>query len=186
MFSGESQMKLFLSSLAAVGFALIAAAPAAAESVSGLTWTPPSSWKVDAPRPMRAASYSIPAAGDAEGGECVVYYFGPGQGGGVEANIDRWVKQFQAPGGGPADKLAKRADRSVGGIPVATLELTGTYLFKPFPMAPNATPKPDYRMIAAIVQGKDAPVFFKLTAPKKTAGAAEADFWKMIESLKKQ
>jgi hypothetical protein len=41
-------------------------------------------------------------------------------------------------------------------------------------------------MLAAIVQGKDAPVFFKLTAPKKTADAAEADFWKMIESLKKQ
>jgi hypothetical protein len=136
---------------------------------------------------MRAATYEVPAApGDAEGGECVAYYFGPGQGGGVEANIDRWVAQFQAPGGGPADKLAKREDKTVNGIRVTTLELTGTYLFKPFPMAPKATAKPGYRMLAAIAEGADAPVFFKLTAPKKTADAAEADFWKMIESLKKQ
>jgi hypothetical protein len=166
--------------------AMIAASPLAAESVSGLTWTPPSAWKAEGPRPMRAASYAIPAAsGDSEGGECVVYYFGPGQGGGVEANIDRWVAQFQAPDGGPAGKLAKRADKTVNGIRVTTLDLTGTYLFKPFPMAPKATPKPGYRMLAAIVEGSDAPVFFKLTAPKKTADAAEADFWKMIESLKK-
>jgi hypothetical protein len=135
---------------------------------------------------MRAATYTIPAAaGDADGGECVVYYFGPGQGGSVEANIDRWIQQFHAPDGGPADKLAKRGTKTVNGIPVTTLDLTGTYLFRAFPMAPNATPKPGYRMLAAIAQGKDAPVFFKLTAPKKTAGAAEADFWKMIESLKK-
>jgi hypothetical protein len=166
--------------------ALIAASPLAAESASGLTWTPPATWKATGPGPMRAATYTIPAAsGDSEGGECVVYYFGAGQGGGVEANIDRWVKQFQAPNGGPADELAKRADKTVNGIAVTTLDLTGTYLFKPFPMAPKATPKPGYRMLAGIAQGSDAPVFFKLTAPKKTADAAEADFWKMIESLKK-
>jgi hypothetical protein len=191
-------MKLAFMRLAAVAFtALVIAAmvftvlvitePLAAESVSGLTWTPPSSWKAEGARPMRAASYTIAAApGDSEGGECVVYYFGPGQGGGVDANIERWVQQFQAPDGGPAAKLAKRASKTVNGIAVTTLDLTGTYLFKPFPMAPKATPKPGYRMLAAIAQGSDAPVFFKLTAPKKTADAAEADFWKMIEALKKQ
>lgn len=181
-------MQLPLSRLVAALFVLaIAAAPLAAESASGLSWTAPASWKADAARPMRAATYSIPAAaGDTESGECVVYYFGPGQGGGVEANIERWIKQFQAPDGGPADKLAKRADKTFGGIPVTTLDLTGTYLFRPAPMAPQATPKPGYRMLAAIVQGKDAPVFFKLTAPKKTAAAAEAAFWQMIGSLKKQ
>jgi hypothetical protein len=52
-------------------------------------------------------------------------------------------------------------------------------------MAPKATPKPGYRMLAAIAQGQDAPVFFKLTAPKKTADAAEPDYQKMLTSLKK-
>jgi len=177
----------FSTRIAVVLVLILAAAPLGAESASGLSWTAPASWKAEAARPMRAATYLIPAAaGDAEGGECVVYYFGPGQGGSVDANIDRWIQQFQAPDGGPADKLAKRGNKTGNGIPVPTLELTGTYLFKPFPMAPKAMPKPGYRMLAAIAQGKDAPVFFKLTAPKKTADAAEADFWKMIESLKKQ
>ncbi len=136
---------------------------------------------------MRAASYQIPpAAGDAEGGECIVYYFGPGQGGGVEANVQRWIGQFEAPGGGPADKLAKRTSTTVGGIPVALLDLSGTYLFKPAPMAPQATRKPGYRMLAAIAEGKDAPVFFKLTAPAKTAAEAEAAFKAMINSLSKK
>lgn len=138
-------------------------------------------------RPMRAASYGISAAaGDSEGGECIVYYFGPGQGGGVEANVKRWIGQFQAPDGGPADGLAKRSSKTVNGIEVTLLDLTGTYLFKPFPMAPQATKKPGYRMLAAIAQGKDAPVFFKLTAPVKTAAAAEAAFMKMIDSLERQ
>ncbi|MEZ5361088.1 MAG: hypothetical protein R2748_01800 [Bryobacterales bacterium] len=136
---------------------------------------------------MRAASYKIPAAaGDSEGGECIVYYFGPGQGGSVEANVERWIGQFQAPDGGPADKLAKRSQKTINGIPVAFLDLTGTYLFKPFPMAPQATKKPGYRMLAAIAQGKDAPVFFKLTAPAKTAAAAESAFQAMVASLAKQ
>jgi len=136
---------------------------------------------------MRAASYAIePASGDSEGGECIVYYFGPGQGGGVEANIQRWIGQFEAPGGGPADGLAERSRKTVNGIEVTLLDLTGTYLFKPFPMAPSATKKPGYRMLAAIAEGKDAPVFFKLTAPQKTAAAAEPAFRQMIESLERQ
>jgi hypothetical protein len=158
----------------------------AAESAGGLSWTVPASWKAQPQRPMRVATYTVPkTAGDAEDGEMIVYYFGPGQGGGVELNVDRWVGQFQAPDGGPADKLVRRSDKVINGIKVTTIDITGTYLFRPSPMAPKATPKPGYRMLAAIAQGQDAPVFFKLTAPKKTADAAEPDYQKMLSSLKK-
>ena len=101
------------------------------------------------------------------------------------AHIQRWVGQFTAPDGGPADGLAKRSSKTVNGIEVAILDLTGTYLFKAFPMAREATPKPGYRMLAAIAKGTDAPVFFKLTAPKKTADAVEAQFFAIVDSLKK-
>lgn len=172
---------------AVASLALLTVVSLSADSASGLSWTVPSSWEKQSDRPMRAGTYEVPpAAGDSEPGDFAVYYFGPGQGGSVNANIDRWIKQFQAPDGGPADKLAERGTKTVNGMTVTTLDVTGTYLFKPFPMAPKATPKPGYRMLAAIVQGSDAPVFFKLTAPKKTADAAEDDFWKMVESLKKQ
>ncbi len=135
---------------------------------------------------MRAATYTLPAApGDSEDGECAVYYFGEGQGGGVDANVKRWVGQFQAPGGGPADALAKTSKKTINGIAVTIVDLTGTYMFRAAPMAPQATPKPGYRMLAAIAEGSQAPVFFKLTAPKKTADAAEAEFLRVLESLKK-
>ena len=180
-------MNLRVSVASTVLVSLFSATLALGGSVSGISWQEPERWSAQPQRPMRAATYAIPAApGDSEGGECVVYYFGPGQGGGVEANVKRWIGQFQAPDGGPADKLAKRSQKTVNGIEVTLLELTGTYLFKPFPMAPQATEKPGYRMLAAIAEGDDAPVFFKLTAPMKTAAAAEAEFEKMIGSLSRQ
>lgn len=158
---------------------------ALAGSAGGLSWAEPKGWESQA-KPMRAANYVVPGAGGAEAGEMAVYYFGPGQGGSVEANVQRWIGQFRAPDGGPADKLAERSQTTVNGIEVTLLDLTGTYLFKPFPMARQATPKPGYRMLAAIAQGADAPVFFKLTAPEKTAAEAEAEFRRIIQSLRKQ
>lgn len=156
-----------------------------AESAGGVSWTAPDGW-TSQPKRMRAANYVVPAAGgDSEGGECGIYFFGAGQGGSVEANVRRWIGQFRAPDGGPADALAKRASETIKGIPVTIIDLTGTYLFKPFPMAQNVTPKPGYRMLAAIAEAPQGPVFFKLTAPEATTTAAEATFRKMLASLKK-
>lgn len=154
----------------------------AAASAGGLSWDAPEGWSTQS-KPMRAANYVVPGAGGAEAGECAVYYFGPGQGGGVEANMERWIDQFRAPDGGPADTLAERSSETVNGVEVSRLELTGTYLFKPFPMARQATEKPGYMMLAAIAQGPNAPIFFKLTAPEETAEAARAAFDEMIASI---
>ena len=65
------------------------------------------------------------------------------------------------------------------------VDVTGTYMFKPFPRARKATPKPGYRMLAAIAEGPKGNVFFKLTAPRKTADEAEAAFHKMLGSLRR-
>jgi len=173
------------SAVLALSLCLAVAPLAAAEGAGGLSWTKPSGW-TSKQRPMRAANYVVPpAGGDSEPGECAVYYFGSGQGGGVEANVQRWIGQFRAPDGGSADKLAKRSSKTVGGVRLTLVDLTGTYMFKPSPMAPKATPKPGYRMIAAIAEGPDAPIFFKLTAPEKTAASAEAAFQEMLDSIAK-
>ena len=110
----------------------------------------------------------------------------PGRAAGVEANLRRWLGQFVKADGTPiAAADADRSDQQVGGMQVTVLDVTGTYLFKPFPMAPQATPMPGYRMLAAIVQGPDAPIFFKLTAPAKTVAEAEPEFRKLIASLRR-
>ena len=51
----------------------------------------------EAQRPMRLATYTV--APDAE---CGVYFFGSGQGGSVEANLDRWIGQFLQADGKPS------------------------------------------------------------------------------------
>ena len=85
--AAEATFNTFISSLAKGG---------GAASVAGIRWSIPNGWNEQPPRQMRVATYAVPAAsGDAEGGECAVFYFGNDQGGGVEANIDRWVAQFE-------------------------------------------------------------------------------------------
>ncbi len=164
-------------------FCLASAGQSAAQEAGGLRFDAPSGWESQ-PKPMRTANFVVPGAGG--DGECAVYYFGPGQGGGVEANIQRWLGQFLGADGRPLRAAdAKRTQRTVNGIEVTTLDVAGTYLFKPFPMARQAVEKPGYRMLAVIARGPDAPIFFKLTAPRETAAAAEAAFHKMIDSLRK-
>ena len=105
------------------------AAGGSTTSAAGVTWTVPEGWQAQGPRPMRAATFSIPAAsGDAEGAECGVFFFGSGQGGDPEANIARWAAQFE---GGPTPE---RATREVNGIAVKLVKISGTYLAPAGPM----------------------------------------------------
>ena len=84
---------------------------------------------------MRAAEYRVPrAAGDPEDAECTVITFGPGMGGSVDDNIDRWVKQLD--GASPP----VRSTRTVHGMKVTRVETTGTYLGMRMPGAPPSHP----------------------------------------------
>ena len=86
-----------------------------AESTAGLHWTAPPGWTSQGPQPMRTVTYTISAAaGDHDNGECGVYLFGTGQGGSIDANIERWKSQFRAPDGKPA--VAKVADGGPPGL----------------------------------------------------------------------
>jgi hypothetical protein len=148
-----------------------------AESVAGLHWTAPAGWKSEAPRPMRAATYTVADA------ECVVYFFGQGQGGGVQANIDRWKGQFSQPNGQPV--AAKTGKRTVHGLPVTTIELAGTYAGMAGPMGGAAAPKPDYRMLGAIVENPGGNLFVKFTGPVKTIAANQTKFDQLLGSFDK-
>ena len=153
-----------------------------ATDAGGVKWNVPASWKALPDRPMRAGTYSVPpAAGDSEAGEMAVFYFGQGQGGSVEANVQRWIGQFEK-----VTTPAKRATQKLNGLSVTTIEIAGTYLFSPSPMSPEKTPKPGYRMLGAIVEGTEGPVFFKFTAPAKTIAVNETAFQTMLKSIAKK
>jgi hypothetical protein len=153
-----------------------------AESAGGLRWTAPAGWKAEAARPMRAATYSIaPVAGDQGVAECVVNYFGPGQGGGVDANVERWKGQLLGPDGKPAP--AKVEKRTLRGVSVVVIDSSGGYTGMGGPMAAAAKPEPGYRLLGAIVEGPGGNLFFKLTGPAKTIAANQKNFEQLLASI---
>lgn len=128
---------------------------------------------------MRAATYSVPkTAGDAEDGECAVFYFGAGQGGGVQANIDRWYGQFESTAKPPAPRAGK-----AGKYKVTYVEHSGAYKSGGPMMGAPAAKKPGFQLLGAIVEGPQGSVFYKLTGPSKTVSAAKAAFEKMIAGI---
>jgi hypothetical protein len=159
--------------------------PLLAESVAGLKWTAPPGWKNDGvSRPMRAATYLISAApGDPAGAECVVYFFGAGQGGSVEANLERWKGQMLTAAGQAAD--AKIAKRTVHGLTVSTIDSTGDYTGMGGPMASKSMAK-GYRMLGAIIEGSGGNIFIKFAGPIKTVTANQPKFEQMVGSFDKE
>jgi hypothetical protein len=129
---------------------------------------------------MRKAQYRIPGeAGDAE---CVVFYFGPGQGGDARANAERWAGQFTQPDGRASTEVMKTESLDVNGLNVMWVEVKGTYKASPM-MGGSAEPNPGYMLFGAIASGPDANWFFKLTGPEATVEANRSAFDAMVRSL---
>lgn len=159
----------------------------APNQAAGIAWTIPAGWEIGPARQMRVATYRIHAvAGDPEDAECAAYFFGPGQGGSVEANLDRWAHQFTAANGQPLAQAPKVEKRQVAGFNVATMSVSGTYLGGGGMMSQQEINKPNFRMLAAIVEAPQGLVFFKFTGPLNTVSAAEADFNGLIASIHAQ
>jgi hypothetical protein len=148
--------------------------------VAGVQWAVPARWASKGERPFRVATYTVPAAqGDAEPAECGVSYFGADQGGAIDMNIDRWISQFEptsAPG---------RSTKEVSGMKVTLVQIAGAYLAPAGPMMAPTGKKENFRLLGAIVEGPQGSVFFKLTGPASTVGAAEQEFDALIGSLSK-
>ena len=154
---------------------------------AGIAWTVPAGWEAEPARQMRIATYRIHAiAGDPEDAECAVYFFGAGQGGTVEANLDRWAHQFTSPDGQPISQPAKIEKRVIAGLTVSTITASGTYLGAGGMVSQEQVKKPNFRMQGAIVEAPEGLVFYKLTGPLNTVAAAENDFNSLLGSVHRQ
>ena len=164
---------------------LVPAMPSATPSGEGggLLWTAPASWIEEPPASsMRKAQYSLPAVpGDAEPGQCAVFYFGAGQGGDVKGNVDRWASQFTNASGGHSTPTV--TEGSVAGLKVLKVVTEGTYA-PSATMGGDTTPKPGQMLLGAIVEGQDANWFFKCTGPKKTMESHRKAFDSLIETVR--
>lgn len=158
-----------------------AANSAAASAPLGVTWQEPEGFKrVPKESPVRRATYLVPRAGsDTQDGELVVFYFGPGQGGGVDANITRWVQQFQGASSGDVH----RATRDANGLKQHTVEIDKGTFNSQMPGDPSP-PRQDYALLGAIVEAPTGSYFFKLTGPRATVKAARDAFYRFLDSIK--
>ena len=151
-----------------------------AGAAGGVRWTVPARWSAGAGNAMRVATYAVPAAKGKDAGECAVFFFDSGQGGSVDANVERWTRQFEgAPKG-------ERTTSEVAGIRVTRVQVAGTYLAPGGPMMQSQGKKTGYRLLGAIVEAPQGSVFFKLTGPAATVAGAQPDFDALVGSIRKE
>lgn len=152
-------------------------APATFE-VGEFKFARPSSWEwVENSSPMRKAQLKINDASKKESAEVIFFHFGEGGGGGTQANIDRWLGQFQE----AREKLNPKIETSTAaGRKVTYVQAEGTYL-SGMPGG-NKTPQPGTVLLGAIVESAKGNVFIRMTGPSKVAATAKADFRKMVEN----
>ena len=150
---------------------------------AGLTWTMPADWIQEPPaNMMRQAQYRVPGPGG--DGQCVVYYFGAGQGGGPQANAERWADQFEQPDGRSSREVLVTTESETNGLPTLLVEVTGTYKEGGMMMTGGPeTINPGYMLKAAIVEGPDAHWFFKFTGPEETVRATAEQFQALVDSI---
>lgn len=156
----------------------VAAAPSG--SSKQLAWDAPKGWtRADKPSAMRRATYTLPKQdGDADAPDLAISVAG----GAVDANVDRWVQQFEE----DAKPSLKKSTRKIGPYEVTMAELRGTWMGSGMPGG-GVPPKHGYAMIAAIVPvDADAKWFFKLVGPQKSVDAARADFETFLNSIRAQ
>ncbi len=133
---------------------------------------------------MRVAQYALPKAeGDPEDGSLVLYYFGSGQGGSIDANVERWIGQMEQPGGGSSKEKAKTASVVVNGLKVTTVDVTGTYTAQMAPGSEARYNSANYRLRAAIVETPKGNYFAKLVGPEKTIARWDKEFQAYVNSF---
>lgn len=149
--------------------------PAPDEEPAAITWKPPAGWQVaQNPNPMRIATYHPPPAkGDPPGAEVIVARAG----GSVDANIDRWLGQFDAP------ENQSRSKTKVAGFDTTFVEVSGTYEGGMSMNDPSPKPEPGWTLRGAIVETPGTSYFFKMIGPNATIAAARPGFDAMVRGI---
>ncbi len=171
-----------------------AAAPAmpAAEGSAALAggtgkaqWTAPPTWTVETPSSsMRVAQWELPAPAGKEA-ECAMFHFSGG--GGVDDNINRWIRQFDRPGtpadgsGSPPD--GDRAILEVNGVKVTMARTQGTFKTQGVTMAGPVERKENYALFAAIFEAPGDPYFLKCVGHTEVIAAEEKAMVGLVNSF---
>lgn len=173
----KSVLLPWLASLATASLLTAAEAPSTFP-VGEFKFRRPATWGwVETTSPMRKAQLKVEAPGVAGSGEVIFFHFGPSNGGGTQANVQRWLGQFEEKGDSLKSKVEETTVRQRR---ITYVRAEGTYL-SGLPGGPK-TPQPNTMLLGAIVESPEGSVFIRFTGPIALGQAAEADFRKLAES----
>ena len=145
----------------------------------------PDSWKSEKVKGLfRAFQFVVPKADDdRKDAEVVIFYFERGAGS-AEDNIKRQQKAFIPAEG---QKIVSSLDNfKVGGVEVAYLDISGTYVTKNPPFDPKAKEErfPNYRMLYVYFPADNGLYTVRLVGPAKTVEQSKKGFEDFIKSFK--
>jgi hypothetical protein len=155
-------------------------------TLASLKFDTPSGWIAKTPSSsMRVADFALPKVeGDAEDATATIYFFGATQGGGVQANMDRWMNQMAQPNGKPSRDVAKASAFVSHALKISVVDVSGTYVAEIAPGSAQHFNKPNFRQIAAVVETTGGNYYVKLTGPAKTVTKWEASYMGLLKSLR--
>jgi hypothetical protein len=149
------------------------------------TATAPADWE---PMPtastMRLAEFAVAASGDEGGGEVVAYFFGPDQGGSVEANTQRWTAQFfDGDGNHPEPAVEVLED---GVFPTTVVTLEGSYARTVGMGGAPAEAVPGQMLVAAVVETPRGSLYIQLHGPAETVRGERDAFLAFVRTVRPQ
>jgi hypothetical protein len=149
--------------------------PPARNEPAALLWTAPAAWQVIPNRSaIRLATYRAPSASkQGLGAELTVTRAG----GTTDENLERWVGQFDNAG------QDVRKQRTVAGLRVTTLDVSGTYDGGMSSTAGEAA-LTGWSLLGAVVETSGPFYFFKMVGPADAVLAARPAFEALIESVR--
>jgi len=141
-------------------------------TVGSFVFARPESWGWVVPSsPMRKAQLSVPGVDGSAPAEVTFFHFGAGQGGSVQANVDRWFKQF-------SDGYTDARTEQAGSTTITFVKAVGTFS-SGMPGGPT-TPMKGYALRGAILESPSGDVYVKMTGPETVVKRAEPALEKMV------
>lgn len=150
----------------------------------GLEAHAPAAWTMVPPATdKRLAQFKITTPGEGMTAEVIVYYFGKGDGGTAEANIERWQGQFIGTGNRPVIPAVNRFQSN--GMAVTTAELHGAYA-RGIGVGPVGVPKPGQTLLAAVVETPEGNLIIQLHGMAASVSAQKEAFLAFVRSIRKE
>ncbi len=146
---------------------------------AGLSGPKPVTWLEQRPGGvMRAAQFIVPGRDGANQVDVVVFGFKPGEGGGIEKNIERWQSQFKPDEqGNPVVPIVGRLEGAA--LDVTLVELSGDWM-----QMGARWYTADQLFLAAIIDTDRGMIVVRFAGDATTVEANRGEFMRFIAGLK--